>query len=71
MERNKLETAAANYSYLRGLFCIPLGTLCILAALFNWEWGPLRHAWVFVGAVLVVGAACLPINRYYNENYGG
>lgn len=70
MERKKLETAAANYSYLRGLFYIPLGTLFILAALFNWEWGPLRHTWVFLGAVLVIGAACLPINRYYNENYG-
>ena len=70
MERKTLETAAANYSYLRGLFYIPLGSLFFLAALGNWEWGPLRHTWVFFGAVLVVGAACLPINRYYNENYG-
>lgn len=70
MERKKLETAAANYPYLRGLFSIPLGSLCFLAALGNWEWGPLRHTWIFVGAVLAVGAACLPINRYYNENYG-
>ena len=70
MERKKLESAAAHYAYLRGLFSIPLGTLFILAALGNWEWGPLRHTWVFFGAVLVVGAACLPINRYYNENYG-
>jgi hypothetical protein len=70
MERKKLESAAADYSYLRGLFYIPLGILFILAALGNWEWGPLRHAWVFIGAMLVVGAACLPITRYYNENYG-
>ena len=70
MERKKLESAAADYSYLRGLFYIPLGILFILAALGNWEWGPLRHSWVFIGAVLVLGAACLPITRYYNENYG-
>jgi heme O synthase-like polyprenyltransferase len=70
MERKKLESAAANYVALRGLFWIPLGTLCILAALGNWQWGPLRHAWLFIGAVLVVAAACLPINRFYNENYG-
>ena len=70
MERKKLESAAADYSYLRGLFYIPLGILFILAALGNWEWGPLRHAWVFIGAVLVLGAACLHITRYYNENYG-
>ena len=70
MERKKLESAAADYSYLRGLFYIPLGILFILAALGNWEWGPLRHEWVFIGAVIVLGAACLPITHYYNENYG-
>jgi hypothetical protein len=70
MERERLETAAANYSYLRGLFYVPLGSLFILAALGNWEWGPLRHTWVFVGTVLLIGATCLPINRYYSETYG-
>jgi hypothetical protein len=70
MERTKLESAAAKYPYLKGLFGIPLGLLAILLALGNWEWGPLRHTWVFLGAVLVLGAAWLLINRYYNENYG-
>jgi hypothetical protein len=70
MQRRSLETAAANYSYLRGLFFIPLGMLFILAALGNWEVGPLRHAWAFLVAAVVLGAACLPISRYYNENYG-
>jgi hypothetical protein len=70
MERTKLESAAANYSYLRGLFFIPLGLLFILAALGNWEWGPLRHTWVFFAGVLTIGVACLPISRYYNEHYG-
>lgn len=70
MERKKLESAAAEYSHLKGLFGIPAGLLAILLALGNWEWGPLRHTWVFLGAVLVLAAACLPINRHYNENYG-
>ncbi|MEA2151346.1 MAG: hypothetical protein QOD69_3176 [Solirubrobacteraceae bacterium] len=70
MERSDLESAAASYSYLRGLFFIPLGMLFILAALANWEWGPLRHTWVFFAAVLAIGAVCLPITRYYKENYG-
>lgn len=70
MERKKLETAAAKYSYLRGLFLIPGGMLFILAALANWEWGPLRHTWVFFAAVLAVGVVCLLISRYYNEHYG-
>ena len=67
MQRGNLETAAANYSYLRGLFGIPLGGLIILAALVNWGVCPL---WAFLVAVMAAGAACLPIARYYNENYG-
>jgi hypothetical protein len=67
MQRGNLETAAANYSYLRGLFGIPLGGLIILAALVNWGVCPL---WAFLVAVVAAGAACLPIARYYNENYG-
>ena len=67
MQRGNLEAAAANYSYLRGLFGIPLGVLIILVALVNWGVCPL---WAFLAAVVVAGAACLPIARYYNENYG-
>lgn len=70
MHRRNLETAAATYSYLRGLFFIPLGMLFILAALANWEVGPLGHIWAFPVAALVLGSACLPITHYYNENYG-
>jgi hypothetical protein len=70
MERRQLEKAATNYSYLRGLLFIPGGALCIVAALGNWEVGPLRHGWAFVAAVLVIGVASLLIARYYNENYG-
>jgi hypothetical protein len=70
MQRRNLETAAANYSYLRGLFFLPLGVLVIVSALGNWEVGPLRHTWTFPVAVVVIAAVCLPINRYYNDNYG-
>ena len=68
MQRGNLQKAAANYSYLRGLFAIPLGVLIILVALANWEVCPLW--WAFPVAAVVAGAACLPIARYYRENYG-
>jgi len=32
--------------------------------------GPATPTWVFLGAALVLAAACLPISHYYNENYG-
>jgi hypothetical protein len=70
MERRELASAAAIYAHLKGLFGIPGGLLAILAALGNWEWGPLRHAWVFLGVALVLGATALLINRYYAEHYG-
>jgi len=62
--------AAANYSYLRGLLFIPVGALCILAALGNWEVGPLRHAWAFLVAALAIGVGYVAISGYYNEKYG-
>jgi hypothetical protein len=70
MQRRNLETAAAKYSYLRGLVFVPLGLVFILAALANWQVGPLRHTWAFPVAAVIVGASCLPIRRYYNETYG-
>jgi hypothetical protein len=70
MERQKLESAATEYKYLRGLYGIPLGLVIILAALGNWRWGPLRHDWAFIAGVALAGAACLPITRFYDERYG-
>ena len=70
MERTRLEAAAANYTYLRGLFFIPLGLLPIVSALGNTGWGPLRNTWVFLAALGLFGVACLPINSFYNKHYG-
>jgi hypothetical protein len=70
MDRRDLETAAARYSYLRGLLCMPLGGLFILGALGNSEVGPLRHTWAFLLAALALGAIYLAISRAYNARYG-
>jgi len=70
VERTELETAAANYTYLRGLFFIPLGVLPIVSALGNTGWGPLRNTWVFLAVLALIGIACLPINNFYNKHYG-
>lgn len=70
MQRAKLESAAAEYTHLKGLFGIPLGLLFLLSALGNWRWGPLQHDWVFLACALVILASGLPINRFYAERYG-
>ena len=70
MEREQLESAAAENSYLRGLFGVPGGLLTILAALGNWNVGPFRHPWVFLAAAVLIGLACLPIKAFYDAHYG-
>jgi len=70
MQREKLETAAANYTYLRGLLCIPAGALFVLAALGNWEVGPLDQAWMFVVLAAAILLASVPIYNHYNKHYG-
>ena len=70
MERTELEAAAANYTYLRGLFFIPLGVLPIVSALGNTGWGPLQSPWVFLAVLGLIGMACLPINSFYKKHYG-
>ena len=65
----RLESAATWQPTFARLFGFPLGLVFILAALGNWEVGPLRQAWALV-ATLLIGTVCLPISRYYNENYG-
>jgi hypothetical protein len=70
MERKELEAAAAHVTYLRGLLAIPIGMLFIITGLGNLGWGPLGNPLVFLGFLLVLGAAWLGINRYYNDHYG-
>jgi hypothetical protein len=70
MDRNTLESAATDNTYLRGLLAVPLALLFLLAALGNWGVGPFRNSWVFLAVVAVLGAAYLLVSRYYNETYG-
>jgi hypothetical protein len=70
IDRRRLESAGADYPYLRGLLSAPVGLLFIVSALGNWAWGPFASPVVFVGVVLAVGLVCAAVNRYYNENYG-
>ena len=69
-DRTRLQAAATHYPYLRGLLAVPGGALFVIAALGNWEWGPLRYNAVFIGVIAVIAAAAAVINRYYNERYG-
>src|SRR4051794_34195101 len=70
MNREHLQSAAAGYPYLRGLLSVPLGLMLVLAALGNWEVGPLRNPWAFVAAAAAIGAIALLVNRYYGEHFG-
>jgi hypothetical protein len=70
MDRRTLESAAAKYSYLRGLLGIPAGLALIAAALGNNAVGPFAHNWFFVLVITVLGLVALAITRYYNDNYG-
>ncbi|MFC0627102.1 hypothetical protein [Kribbella deserti] len=70
MERKQLERAGATYTYLRGLLAIPGGLMIVVAALGNWEVPPLDITAVFLVVFLAAALSALPIQRYYNENYG-
>lgn len=70
MEQGRLRSAAGEYTYLRGLFAVPLGALFVLSALGNESWGPLAHTWAFLACVGAVALACLWVNRFYDESYG-
>ena len=70
MDRHTLESAAAKYSYLRGLVGIPAGLALIAAALGNNAVGPFAHDWFFVLVIVALGLLALAITRYYNDHYG-
>jgi len=70
MKRRMIEAAGPSYAYLRGVLAIPAGCLFLLAALGNWQVGPLRHELVFVACVVVIGLAYGLVIRYYQDHYG-
>lgn len=70
MERKKLETVAADYPHLRGLFLIPGGLVLIASGLGNLQWGPFRSTWAFFALIGLAAVAALGSLRYYNENFG-
>ncbi|MEA2842461.1 MAG: hypothetical protein QOJ69_132 [Actinomycetota bacterium] len=70
MERKELESAAAQVTYLRGLFGIPIGLLFILTGVGNLGWAPLANPWIFLACLGLLVATALAIYRYYNDNYG-
>ena len=70
MQRGNLKAAAANYSYLR-LVRRPGGRGIHPRRTGELGSGPATSdVGVSFVAVVVAGAACLPIARYYRENYG-
>jgi hypothetical protein len=72
MDRRTLESTAANYPYLQGLWAVQMGLLLPLAGLTNLRDGP-SGVWVpvvFGAVVLACGAGSLLIVRYYREHYG-
>jgi hypothetical protein len=72
MERKALESTAANYPYLQGLWAVPMGFMIILTGISNLQWRPgtlLMFGILGGGLLLCAGVAWL-ITRYYRENYG-
>jgi hypothetical protein len=72
MDRDALESTAANYPYLQGLWAIPMGLAIPLAGISNLQDRP-SGSWLMVigGAILLLCCAgSLLIVRYYREHYG-
>jgi hypothetical protein len=72
MDRNTLETAAATFPYLQGLWSIPMGFMLMVAGASNLEHGPQGAGLlvsVGVGLALAAGSAGL-IGRFYRDHYG-
>ena len=72
MERRHLESAAANYPYLQGLWTIPLGIGVIVAGISNLQSRPtgIGAMALILGGLAIAGAASLMIGRYYRDHYG-
>ncbi|MEO8570912.1 MAG: hypothetical protein ABI553_04360 [Chloroflexota bacterium] len=72
MQRRHLESTAANYPYLQGLWIIPLGIGMIVAGVSNLENAPsgVLMLGIIVAALAFAGGLSLVIGRYYRQHYG-
>ena len=72
MERRHLESAAADFPYLQGLWMIPLGIGIIVAGVSNLQSRPTGFGAMalILGGLAIAGAATLMIGRYYRDHYG-
>ena len=72
MERRQLESAAADYPYLQGLWMIPLGIGIIVAGISNLQNRPtgIGALALILGGLAIAGATSLLIGRYYRDHYG-
>lgn len=72
MERKSLESVAANYPYLQGLWAIPMGFSTIIVGISNLQRRPagLLMLGIIVGGMALTLVAYLLIARYYRHNYG-
>jgi hypothetical protein len=72
MERRTLESTAAYYPYLQGLWAIPFGLGTILTGISNLQdrpGEPIMLA-ILIGGLGLVLLVTLAIARYYRERYG-
>jgi hypothetical protein len=72
VERRQLESTAANYPYLQGLWALPLGVVIIVTAISNlrdWPSGPALAA-IVLGGIAVAAVLAQLIGRHYRGHYG-
>ena len=72
MERKTLESTAANYPYLQGLWAIPFGLGTILTGISNLQNRPGEPVMlaILIGGLGLVLVVWLAIARYYRERFG-
>jgi hypothetical protein len=72
MERKTLESTAAYYPYLQGLWAIPFGLGTILTGISNLQNRPGEPVMlaILIGGLGLVLLVTLAIARYYRERYG-
>ena len=72
MDRKALESTAANYPYLQGLWALPMGFMLPITGLSNLERRP-SGPWmlgILGGGLSLCAVGWLLVARYYKRNYG-